>query len=102
MTQETPGKNLRPWSWLQFGISLGLITVGLLTFWLGVGAGFGGNTGIAVIDSVVGNGQVFCGIGPLIFLIGVLWMAARIYRVGILMYGKRPTFPEILKWITRN
>jgi ABC-2 type transport system permease protein len=30
---------------------------------------------------------------------GVLWVAARIYRVGILMYGKRPTFPEILRWV---
>ncbi len=30
---------------------------------------------------------------------GILWVAARIYRVGILMYGKRPTFPEILRWI---
>jgi ABC-2 type transport system permease protein len=30
---------------------------------------------------------------------GVLWTAARIYRVGILMYGKRPTFPEILRWV---
>jgi ABC-2 type transport system permease protein len=25
--------------------------------------------------------------------------AARIYRVGILMHGKRPTFPEIVKWV---
>ncbi len=31
--------------------------------------------------------------------LGVVWVAARIYRVGILMYGKRPTFPEIVKWI---
>ena len=30
---------------------------------------------------------------------GLLWACARIYRVGILMYGKRPTLPEILKWI---
>lgn len=29
----------------------------------------------------------------------VVWFAARIYRVGILMYGKRPTLPEILKWL---
>jgi len=29
----------------------------------------------------------------------VLWVAARIYRVGILMYGKRPTFPEMVRWI---
>jgi len=27
------------------------------------------------------------------------WAAARVYRVGILMYGKRPTFPEILRWV---
>ncbi len=27
------------------------------------------------------------------------WVAARIYRVGILMYGKRPTFPEIMRWV---
>jgi ABC-2 type transport system permease protein len=30
---------------------------------------------------------------------GVVWVAARIYRVGILMYGKRPTFPEIVRWV---
>ncbi len=30
------------------------------------------------------------------------WSAARIYRVGILMYGKRPTFPEIVRWIGRE
>jgi ABC-2 type transport system permease protein len=30
---------------------------------------------------------------------GVTWAAARIYRVGILMYGKRPTFPEIMRWV---
>ena len=28
----------------------------------------------------------------------VLLVAARIYRVGILMYGKRPTLPELIKW----
>ena len=31
--------------------------------------------------------------------IGTTWLAARIYRVGILMYGKKPTFKEIGKWI---
>ena len=29
----------------------------------------------------------------------VLNICARIYRVGILMYGKRPTLPEIIKWV---
>jgi ABC-2 type transport system permease protein len=26
------------------------------------------------------------------------WLAGRIYRVGILMYGKKPTIPEIIRW----
>jgi len=29
----------------------------------------------------------------------VLWFASRIYRVGILMYGKKPNLPEILRWL---
>lgn len=29
----------------------------------------------------------------------VLAICSRIYRVGILMYGKRPTLPEIVKWL---
>jgi ABC-2 type transport system permease protein len=32
-------------------------------------------------------------------ILGVLWVSARIYRVGILMYGKRPTFPELVRWV---
>lgn len=35
-------------------------------------------------------------------ILGVLvmaWVAGRIYRVGILMYGKRATFGEMLRWI---
>ncbi len=30
---------------------------------------------------------------------GVVALCSRIYRVGILMYGKRPTLPEIVKWV---
>ncbi len=32
-------------------------------------------------------------------LLGVTWVAGRIYRTGILMYGKKPTFGEALRWI---
>ena len=30
---------------------------------------------------------------------GLVWLAARVYRIGMLMYGKRATIPEVLKWI---
>ncbi|RZK92510.1 MAG: ABC transporter permease, partial [Hymenobacter sp.] len=31
--------------------------------------------------------------------VGVTWVAARIYRVGILMYGKKVTYGELSKWM---
>lgn len=30
---------------------------------------------------------------------GMIWLCARVYRVGILMYGKKPTLQEIARWI---
>jgi ABC-2 type transport system permease protein len=30
---------------------------------------------------------------------GTIWMAAKIYRTGILMYGKKPTWRELGKWL---
>ncbi|MDO4715478.1 MAG: ABC transporter permease [Bacteroidales bacterium] len=30
----------------------------------------------------------------------IAWAAGQIYRVGILLYGKKPTFMEMLRWIT--
>lgn len=30
---------------------------------------------------------------------GLMWLAAKIYRIGILMYGKKPSYKELLKWI---
>ena len=31
--------------------------------------------------------------------VGMTWIAARIYRVGILLYGKKPSYKELFKWI---
>jgi ABC-2 type transport system permease protein len=31
--------------------------------------------------------------------VGLVYVAAKIYRVGILMYGKRPSLVELLKWL---
>ncbi len=32
-------------------------------------------------------------------IIGVIWLAGRIYRTGILMYGKKPSYKELAKWL---
>ncbi|MFN4892239.1 MAG: ABC transporter permease [Bacteroidota bacterium] len=34
--------------------------------------------------------------------IGTVWFAAKIYRTGILMYGKKPSWGEMLKWVFRK
>jgi ABC-2 type transport system permease protein len=32
--------------------------------------------------------------------VAALWLASRIYRVGLLMYGKRPTMREMARWVS--
>jgi ABC-2 type transport system permease protein len=44
--------------------------------------------------------QFAVSIGVMILSIwAVLWFSSRLYRVGILMYGKRATLPELLRWL---
>jgi ABC-2 type transport system permease protein len=44
--------------------------------------------------------DIFISMGLLILgFLGTTWLAAKIYRVGILMYGKKPTYKELGKWI---
>lgn len=31
--------------------------------------------------------------------VGMVWFAAKIYRVGIFMYGKKPTLKELVRWV---
>jgi ABC-2 type transport system permease protein len=38
----------------------------------------------------------------LVAAVGALLAAARVFRVGLLMYGKTPTLPEILRWVRQG
>jgi ABC-2 type transport system permease protein len=44
--------------------------------------------------SIVGSLAV-CALG----CVGAVWLAARIYRVGMLMYGKKPSLAEVARWV---
>ncbi len=44
--------------------------------------------------------QFVASIGLLVAsIVVVLWISAKLYRVGILMYGKRATLPELVRWL---
>jgi ABC-2 type transport system permease protein len=34
--------------------------------------------------------------------VAAVWLASRIYRVGLLMYGKRPSIGEVLRWVRQG
>jgi ABC-2 type transport system permease protein len=38
-------------------------------------------------------------IGLALALLAAIWVAARVYRVGLLMYGKRRSLAEIIRWV---
>lgn len=45
-------------------------------------------------------GELLLSLGLLIItIIGCIWLAAKIYRTGILMYGKKVNWKELLKWL---
>lgn len=55
---------------------------------------------IAVQNPGPSSLQIAVSIGLLVATTyGLVLVCGRIYRIGILMYGKKPTVPEIIKWI---
>lgn len=44
--------------------------------------------------------QVLLSMGLMVLaIVGAVWIAGKIYRVGILMYGKRPSLAELGRWV---
>ncbi|MBC8184993.1 ABC transporter permease [candidate division KSB1 bacterium] len=54
---------------------------------------------IAVSDPLLPSGTIMSIVVMLISLILLIKLIAKIYRVGILMYGKKPSIKEAIKWI---
>ena len=56
-------------------------------------------TRIAVSDPILPSGAIISIFTMLLSTILLIWLVAKIYRVGILMYGKKASFKEAIKWI---
>ena len=55
---------------------------------------------MARIPSGVPVWEIVTSLAILYATFGVMvWLAGKIYRVGIFMYGKKPTFKELWKWM---
>ena len=47
--------------------------------------------------------EVVASLVSMVVMIAIsIWMASRIYRTGLLMYGKRPSFGEVARWLRRS
>ena len=51
-------------------------------------------TGVAPLEMAASIGLLLLGCAA------ALWLASRIYRVGLLMYGKKPTMREMMRWVS--
>ena len=49
--------------------------------------------GVPILEQVVSLLILF------LTVILIIWIAAKIYRIGILMYGKKPSYKELIKWL---
>jgi len=75
-----------------------------LSFWVSIAPFF---APITMPVRILGETPPFWQIALSIFvnavtIAGLVWLAARVYRVGMLMYGKRATIPEVWKWIRQS
>ena len=90
-------------TWLSFSLIL-LVINDSNSFW-SVAASFFPPTAPVIMflrmaSQIPPAWQIIVSIALLLISIWVvLWISTRLYRVGILMYGKRATLPELLRWL---
>jgi ABC-2 type transport system permease protein len=89
---------------LGYALSLSVVTnnpYGSVAFWLSMIPFTSPIAMVVRLPYGVPTWELALSMGILIIgFIGTVWVASRIYRVGILMYGKKTTFKEMFKWFT--
>lgn len=89
---------------LGYALSLSVVTndpYGSTAFWLSMIPFTSPIAMVVRIPYGIANWELALSMVILVLgFIGTVWMAGRIYRVGILMYGKKTTFKEMFKWFT--
>jgi ABC-2 type transport system permease protein len=89
---------------LLFGyiLSLSVITndpYGPMAFWLSIIPFTSPIAMMVRLPYGVPDWQLMLSMGLMVIgFVGTVWVASRIYRVGILMYGKKASFKEMIKW----
>lgn len=89
---------------LLFGYILSLSVVtndpyGPMAFWLSIIPFTSPIAMMVRLPYGVPDWQLMLSMGLMVIgFIGTVWVASRIYRVGILMYGKKASFKEMIKW----
>ena len=85
-----------------YAISLSVITndpYGNVAFWLSMVPFTSPIAMVVRLPYGVPNWELVLSMAILVAgFVGTVWAASRIYRVGILMYGKKTTFKEMFKW----
>lgn len=76
-----------------------------MAFWLSIIPFFSPVVGfarVAVSDPMLPNGVFLSVLSLAASGAGTIWLVSKIYRVGILMYGKKPSLKELLRWIRHS
>lgn len=89
---------------LGYALSLSVVTndpYGSIAFWLSMIPFTSPIAMMVRLPYGVPNSQLALSMGLLVVgFIGTVWVASKIYRVGILMYGKKTSMKEMIKWFT--